>query len=211
MATKITEIFSTLKHKLDYYNRITIKTHNEEIIIKNMLACLNHTFSLPNNQFSAARIACQQSTDSTGSDPGNNNKTRKLKTSPQLDRWSRARSLRSGRRLDRAGAKSPPPVVVVATDGDSASSVGSGKEIVGVEIGDERGKMIDGGDDVDSMAKSIYMVSDGTGWTAEHAVNAALGQFEHCLVDRNCSVNTHLFSGVFPSFYFSSSRSSFHF
>lgn len=44
--------------------------------------------------------------------------------------------------------------------------------------------------------KSIYMVSDGTGWTAEHSVNAALGQFEHCLVDRACSVSTHLFSGI---------------
>lgn len=40
------------------------------------------------------------------------------------------------------------------------------------------------------------MVSDGTGWTVEHSVTAALGQFEHCLVDRGCSVNTHLFSGI---------------
>lgn len=40
------------------------------------------------------------------------------------------------------------------------------------------------------------MVSDGTGWTAEHSVNAALGQFENCLVGRGCPVNTHLFSGV---------------
>lgn len=46
------------------------------------------------------------------------------------------------------------------------------------------------------VGKSIYMVSDGTGWTVEHSVNAALGQFEHCLVDRGCPVNTHLFSGV---------------
>uniref|UniRef100_A0A0V0HM12 Putative ovule protein n=1 Tax=Solanum chacoense TaxID=4108 RepID=A0A0V0HM12_SOLCH len=44
--------------------------------------------------------------------------------------------------------------------------------------------------------KPIFMVSDGTGWTAEHAVNAALGQFDYCLVDRVCPVNTHLFSGV---------------
>ncbi|KAF5943621.1 hypothetical protein HYC85_017698 [Camellia sinensis] len=40
------------------------------------------------------------------------------------------------------------------------------------------------------------MVSDGTGWTAEHSVQAALGQFDHCLVDRACPVNTHLFSGI---------------
>jgi regulator of PEP synthase PpsR (kinase-PPPase family) len=39
-------------------------------------------------------------------------------------------------------------------------------------------------------------VSDGTGWTAEHSVNAALGQFENCLADRGCAVNTHLFSLV---------------
>lgn len=50
--------------------------------------------------------------------------------------------------------------------------------------------------DVRSPAKSVYMVSDGTGWTVEHSVNAALGQFEHCLVDRVCPVNTHLFSGM---------------
>ncbi|KAF5728607.1 hypothetical protein HS088_TW21G00755 [Tripterygium wilfordii] len=51
-------------------------------------------------------------------------------------------------------------------------------------------------DDVENMeGKSICMVSDGTGWTAEHSVNAALAQFEHWLVDRNCAVNTHLFSG----------------
>lgn len=55
---------------------------------------------------------------------------------------------------------------------------------------------------VTAGGKSIYMVSDGTGWTAEHAVNAALGQFEHCLVDRVCPVNTHLFSGVSWSFTF---------
>lgn len=63
-------------------------------------------------------------------------------------------------------------------------------------------QMVDGGiegeglTDVRAGVKSIYMVSDGTGWTAEHSVNAALGQFEHCLVDRGCPINTHLFSGV---------------
>jgi hypothetical protein len=47
-----------------------------------------------------------------------------------------------------------------------------------------------------ALGKAIYMVSDGTGWTAEHSVSAALGQFEHCLADRRCVVSTHLFSGV---------------
>lgn len=51
-----------------------------------------------------------------------------------------------------------------------------------------------------NQGKQIYMVSDGTGWTAENSVNAALGQFENCLVDRGCPINTHLFSGVFSSF-----------
>ena len=50
----------------------------------------------------------------------------------------------------------------------------------------------------DQQESVIYMVSDGTGWTAEHCVNAALGQFEHCLIDRGCPVNTHLFSQVSP-------------
>ncbi|EFJ26074.1 hypothetical protein SELMODRAFT_33587, partial [Selaginella moellendorffii] len=44
--------------------------------------------------------------------------------------------------------------------------------------------------------KSVFMVSDGTGWTVDHSVHAALGQFEHCLTDRGCAVNTHLFSEV---------------
>jgi hypothetical protein len=48
----------------------------------------------------------------------------------------------------------------------------------------------------ETMGKSIYMVSDGTGWTAEHSVTAALGQFDYCLVDRGCPVNTQLFSGI---------------
>ena len=55
---------------------------------------------------------------------------------------------------------------------------------------------MDGCDVSDDGAKSIYMVSDGTGWTAEHTITAALGQFDYCLVDRGCPVSTHLFSGV---------------
>ena len=60
---------------------------------------------------------------------------------------------------------------------------------------------IDGDDDVVvRLRKSIYMISNETGWTAKHAVNAMLGQFEHCLVDHGCPVNTHLFSRVNTSF-----------
>lgn len=60
-----------------------------------------------------------------------------------------------------------------------------------------------GSDDEElGTGKSIYMVSDGTGWMVEHSVTSALGQFEHCLVDRGCPVNTHLFSGVKTSISF---------
>ncbi|GJS93746.1 hypothetical protein Tco_0800714 [Tanacetum coccineum] len=47
----------------------------------------------------------------------------------------------------------------------------------------------------DSASRLIGWTADGTGWTAEHSVNAALGQFECGIVDRGCSVNTHLNSG----------------
>lgn len=109
--------------------------------------------------------------NSTPQDP----KSPKLKPSPQLNRWSRARSIRSGRKLDR-----PVQRVVKQTLEE--------RQVVDDEM--------DGCDVTDEDAKSIYMVSDGTGWTAEHTVTAALGQFDYCLVDRGCPVSTHLFSGV---------------
>ncbi|XP_074272068.1 pyruvate, phosphate dikinase regulatory protein 1, chloroplastic-like [Silene latifolia] len=103
---------------------------------------------------------------------------RKLKPSPKLNLWSRSRSIRSGRKLDRPNKPGPPsvsPNSVLTADPDTTSFSSDGED--------------DGG-------KAIYMVSDGTGWTAEHSVSAALGQFGHCLVDRVCPVNTHLFSGI---------------
>ncbi|XP_073004842.1 probable pyruvate, phosphate dikinase regulatory protein, chloroplastic [Typha latifolia] len=119
---------------------------------------------------------------------------RSSRSSSQLSRWSRARALRSGRRLEwpalrKKAATSP------ATVPPSSSSLLEDIQ-TSVSDGEDDG---DGGYDGDVMAaagKPIYMVSDGTGWTAEHSVNAALGQFEYCLVDRVCPVNTHLFSGV---------------
>lgn len=93
--------------------------------------------------------------------------------------------MRSGRKLDRASQRTQllDPLQL--------------KERALLETKDTTLTASDGDDDVDMTAgKSIYMVSDGTGWTVEHAVGAALGQFEHCLVDRGCAVNTHLFSGV---------------
>ncbi|XP_049401328.1 pyruvate, phosphate dikinase regulatory protein 1, chloroplastic [Solanum stenotomum] len=115
---------------------------------------------------------------------------RRIKASPQLNRWSRARSIRSGRKLDRSA-------VSTESRDKSGSPVLSEPEI---ELpmspkGDSRSGSSDDEKEVNG-GKPIFMVSDGTGWTAEHAVNAALGQFDYCLVDRVCPVNTHLFSGI---------------
>ncbi|KAA8515466.1 hypothetical protein F0562_018923 [Nyssa sinensis] len=136
---------------------------------------LTQPSSLTNNQ-----------NDQNSSDPELEPHFRKFKGSPQLNRWSRARLIRSGRKLDRPGHQSTTMDVnslvhpAESVSPRSPPTVGS-----------------DADDDVEVMVgKSIYMVSDGTGWTAEHSVNAALGQFEHCLVDRGCPVNTHLFSGI---------------
>lgn len=96
------------------------------------------------------------------------------KGSSQLIRWSRARAIKSGVKLK---------VVDQITERISGESSSEEEEGCLAEM-------------EDSSSKHIYMVSDGTGWTAEHAVNAALGQFDYCLVDRACPVNTHLFSGV---------------
>ena len=118
---------------------------------------------------------------------------RKHKGSPQLNRWSRARSIRSGRKLDRLSQRTTPGL-------ELNPQVRNRKESETREVSSLTGS--DRDDDVEvDFGKAIYMVSDGTGWTAEHSVNAALGQFEHCLVDRGCPVNTHLFSGVIMNFH----------
>ncbi|MQL98120.1 hypothetical protein Taro_030825 [Colocasia esculenta] len=118
----------------------------------------------------------------------------KKRGSPQLNRWLRARTLRSGRKLERRsdGDKermaSASPLPISSTGSSPAAGA-----LVAVESEDDElpGEKVWGGG-----GKVIFMVSDGTGWTAEHSVSAALGQFEHCLVDRGCPVNTHLFSGI---------------
>ncbi|RLN33614.1 hypothetical protein C2845_PM03G08990 [Panicum miliaceum] len=117
-----------------------------------------------------------------------------LRSTSQLSRWSRARALRSGRRLglDRAAVSSAPAVTRPPPTPTPTPPL--------VPVGAAAAE--DDDDDLcvaerDAVAgKAIYMVSDGTGWTAEHSVNAALGQFEHCLVDSQCAVSTHLFSGI---------------
>ncbi|XP_011007641.1 PREDICTED: probable pyruvate, phosphate dikinase regulatory protein, chloroplastic [Populus euphratica] len=113
---------------------------------------------------------------------------RKHKGSNQLNRWSRARSIRSGRKLDRLHQRTTQRL-------ELNPQVQNPKESENGEASSLTGS--DGYDDVEAnFGKAIFMVSDGTGWTAEHSVNASLGQFEHCLVDRGCPVNTHLFSGI---------------
>ncbi|XP_042058595.1 probable pyruvate, phosphate dikinase regulatory protein, chloroplastic [Salvia splendens] len=133
-----------------------------------------------------------QPTAPTFSDPPSSpeSPSRRIKSSPQLNRWSRARAVRSGRKLIRPVERSADvmtaadsPAILVS---DTNNSNGSGNELP---------LFSDGGEGL-AAAKSIYMVSDGTGWTVEHSVTAALGQFEHCLVDRVCPINTHLFSGI---------------
>lgn len=116
---------------------------------------------------------------------------RKLRASVQLKRWSRARAIRSGRRFNRAVQLTTDTATTtddISSQFDQNSLSSSSSVVEKSDSEDEMMMMMEG--------KSIYMVSDGTGWTAEHSVGAALGQFEHCLVDRNCAVNTHLFSGV---------------
>lgn len=146
-----------------------------------MIVCISSS-SLPNLR--SPPTSSNQTTPEPHSEP----QPGKLKTrgSPQLNRWSRARAIRSGRKLDRPGHRATQAVV-------------EGNSPVHLQLNESASldpENISDGHHVVEAAKSIYMVSDGTGWTAEHSVNAALGQFEHCLVDRGCAVNTHLFSGV---------------
>ncbi|CAN6913512.1 unnamed protein product [Brassica oleracea] len=115
--------------------------------------------------------------------PDSERKTRKF--SSKLSRWNRARTLRSGAKVDRT------------INNESNSTTGPIVNIPDISTVESDVSSINGDHETDfTAAKSIYIVSDGTGWTAEHAVNAALGQFDYCLVDRGCPVNTHLFSGI---------------
>lgn len=134
--------------------------------------------------------AASSSSSSPPSSPG------ALRVSPQLSRWNRGRALRSGRRLplvDRAAAVSAAPApAVTARPPQTPSLLHDDLPAVAPEVEDGLCEA----EIYAAAGKAIYLVSDGTGWTAEHSVNAALGQFEHCLVDRGCAVSTHLFSGV---------------
>lgn len=124
------------------------------------------------------------SVDSHPSEQEAKTKARKVKASPQLSRWSRARTLRAGQRLERP-----------SNSGVALQLKPPAQQSKEMEYADQEGQEDDEGAYA-MITKSIYMVSDGTGWTAEHSVTAALGQFDHCLVDRGCPVSTHLFSGI---------------
>ncbi|KAM0051934.1 putative transferase [Helianthus debilis subsp. tardiflorus] len=115
--------------------------------------------------------------------PTTNATNTKHVTSPQLNRWSIARSIRSGRKLDRPvqpkqhqTIDQEPEPAVTSPCFSTSSSENDTEEFV--------------------RGKEIYMVSDGSGRTAEHSVTAALGQFEHFFVDGGCPVYTRLFSGI---------------
>jgi len=98
-----------------------------------------------------------------------------------LNRWSRGRALRSGVKLDRPIPRSDNSPRRQVTEAQPTDEADKKTTAIDVEV---------------TAGKSIYLVSDGTGWTAEHSVNAALGQFEDFSLNRGSSVNTHLFSWV---------------
>ncbi|KAL2931536.1 Pyruvate phosphate dikinase regulatory protein 1 chloroplastic [Bienertia sinuspersici] len=138
-----------------------------------MIALSSLNLNLPNPR---PETKLRIPTISLTSEPPSKPEPSKLKGTPKLNLWYRARAMRSGRKPDRRvenPVQAAPPVENPVRTADS-----------------------DDGQCHTKDGKSIYIVSDGTGWTAEHSVGAALGQFDHCLVDHACSVNTHLFSGV---------------
>ncbi|XP_076922626.1 putative pyruvate, phosphate dikinase regulatory protein, chloroplastic [Bidens hawaiensis] len=115
------------------------------------------------------------------------NPTSNRSLSSQLNRWSRARAIRSGRKLDRHVQPKQSQVTGNADQPFTRSE--GGEPVVSSSSEDEEAVVVVKG-------KEIYMVSDGSGRTAEHSVNAALGQFEHFMIDGGCPVYTRLFSGI---------------
>lgn len=109
------------------------------------------------------------------------------KGSAQLTRWARTRKLRSGK------PSSPPSEVTLSPLSEPAPYHG---DITPSNRHADHDDHHDMSSPFLGRENTVYMVSDGTGWTAEHSVHAALGQFEHCLVDHGCPVSTHLFSEI---------------
>ncbi|CAM6128939.1 unnamed protein product [Calypogeia fissa] len=125
----------------------------------------------------------------------------KIKPSGQLSKWARARKIRAGK-LTTTQKKNDSIVLPAGAEGVAVEAAESRQELVEREAAREDDEKFEEGEDygltrsLEGYEKSVFMISDGTGWTADHSVHAALGQFEHCMVDRRCSVNTHLFSDV---------------
>ncbi|CAN6458020.1 unnamed protein product [Victoria cruziana] len=115
----------------------------------------------------------------------------KTKGSRQLSRWCRARELRYGRRTQRPSSPHRTDSSDPETPAADGTSPVAPPSLV-LQNDDEKVAEVVGG----GKPKAIYMVSDGTGWTAEYTVNTALGQFDHCLGNRACAVHTHIFSGI---------------
>ncbi|KAI3829366.1 hypothetical protein L1987_03488 [Smallanthus sonchifolius] len=117
--------------------------------------------------------------------------------SSQLNRWSRARAIRSGRKLDRP-VQSNQQQNTETADRQFPPSEGGYPSITSPFSSSSSSEDDTGGKTEEALVKGkeIYMVSDGSGRTAEHSVNGALGQFEHFLIDGGCPVYTRLFSGI---------------
>ncbi|XP_023759732.1 probable pyruvate, phosphate dikinase regulatory protein, chloroplastic [Lactuca sativa] len=118
-------------------------------------------------------------------------------SSAQLNRWSRARVIRSGRKLDRP-AQCKQEQNTEVDDQQLHRLEGTNLSFSSSYCSSSSSEDGTGGEteETPGTVKEIFLVSDGSGRTAEHSVNAALGQFEHFLVDRGCPVNTRLFSGI---------------
>lgn len=111
--------------------------------------------------------------------------------SAQLQRWARARRIRSGRTILEAKNNSPVSNTEAPVKEAQAVAVG-----IPDHFDNDSDDSDESSDAKHKNGREVYMISDGTGWTADHAVQAALGQFENCFVDQRCSVDTHLFSQV---------------
>ncbi|XP_071714135.1 probable pyruvate, phosphate dikinase regulatory protein, chloroplastic isoform X2 [Rutidosis leptorrhynchoides] len=157
------------------------------------MICLSTTLSKLSPKYTPPIAGSTPDPTQTNDRPSQSDNRRLNKGSSQLLRWSRARAIKSGVKLDRPVQKTEVVDRPVRRSGDSESSSASpyyssdeDEDVCVAEM--EEGTA--------AGTKHIYMVSDGTGWTAEHSVSAALGQFDYCLVDQGCPVNTHLFSGI---------------
>eukprot|EP00897_Mesotaenium_endlicherianum_P009713 jgi/Mesen1/8770/ME000524S08070 len=115
--------------------------------------------------------------------------------SSKLNRWARVRQSRAMTRKREVAEENLEQQE--QTNLPAKRAAGDGTMAVGDANAPQGGASRDG--DLAENLKGIFLVSDGTGWTADHAVHAALSQFEHCFVDQGCDVTalqTHMYSQV---------------